>query len=319
MIVSNFKKKMVKWILQKYFLYFMSQKAVIMGMGRIGCAMKYLMNKQVEVECYDTNPGRVEEQKSLQEIIPEADVVFVCVPSWVLRTCLEEIRPLLSSKTILISLCKGIEQETHKTMELVIEESLPSGQAFGVLIGPMMAEELIKDLGGVGVVGSSQKNVFEILRAMISPSLRLLFSQDVHGVALAGVLKNVYALGMGILDALQWGQNRKGWFVCQSVKEMIFLTRKLGGKEETILGPAGLGDFIATGFSQYSNNRSVGETLVKEGLCKKDSGGKVSIESLEVLVEEYLCDLPILSALNQIVNKQSSAKEEYENLFTQIR
>ena len=294
----------------------MSKQIVIIGMGRIGNAMRYLMKPELCVECFDTMPGVVQNQKKLEDSIPVADVVFLCIPSWAMRDCLLQIKSFVSPKTVFISVSKGIEVESQKTMEQVMEESLPLGQPFGVLIGPMMAEELLKDLGGAGVIASVHREVFDRSRAVLRPELFLHYSDDVHGVALAGVLKNIYALGLGIADALAWGQNKKGWFVSQAAIEMVSMMKELGGRKSTVIGPAGLGDLVATGFSCYSANRGIGEAIVKEIACEKQSGGKVSILPLMGLLGARAQAYPLLCVLDRIVNKGASAKEEYETFFS---
>src|SRR3989338_844635 len=89
-------------------------------------------------------------------------------------------------------------------------------------------------------------------------------TSDVRGVAVAGVLKNIYALGLGIAHALGWGENQKGWFVSRALREMARAAELLGGTRETMLGIAGLGDLVATGFSPHSHNRTTGALFVTD-------------------------------------------------------
>ena len=199
-------------------------------------------------------------------------------------------------------------------MDEILEQVLPT-HAFAMLIGPMMAEELLQDRGGVGVLACSQKELFKTIRDIFDPSLKLIPSTEVHAIALAGVLKNIYAMGLGIADALLFSQNYKGWFVSRAIEEMMVILKTLGYNPDILLGPAGLADFIATGFSPYSNNRAVGEAFVKGGADQKRGGGSVSITPLLRLIGSKEIKLPLLFGLDEIVNHGANPQIIYKKIF----
>ena len=180
----------------------------------------------------------------------------------------------------------------------------------------MLAEELEQGKIGAGLVATKDIETYEkILSLFQGTNIRLEYSPDVHGVAMASVLKNIYSLTLGIADGLGWDGNAKGWLTKKAFEEMVSIGTFLGVREETILGLGGLGDFVATGFSEYSLNREVGETLVRTGKIPKRSEGTSSLPSLTHLVGNRLPSLVLLASLEEIVLKQKGAALIFNNLI----
>ena len=289
---------------------------VIIGAGEIGQAIsKVLQPKGFNINLWDKDPAKIPGQKNLEETVPGAHFLFLCVPSWALRAASVSLVKLLSPKTIVIALSKGIEESTLKTPDLVLEEILPVGQNFAMLGGAMLAEELLLGQSGMGIIGAKKKSVYaKIAKLFAETNLHLEFSSDRHGVSVASILKNIYAMLLGIADGLNWSGNAKGWLVSKSLQEMLILAKELGVKKETILGTAGLCDFVATGFSQYSRNRQVGTEIVEKGVCVVKGEGIVSLPSLVKLIKTDLQSLPLLSILQNIILEKRNACEEFKKL-----
>jgi glycerol-3-phosphate dehydrogenase (NAD(P)+) len=235
--------------------------------------------------------------------------------SFAVRNVVGEITPFLKSDALIVSVAKGIERETLKTMDQVLSECVPSTHAWGIIIGPMLAEEILQGQGAAGVyVGSDIKTITQ-LQSIISPhDLSLECSNDTRGVALAGVLKNIYALALGVADGVGWGANRKGWLATQAIREMREMLLIEGADPNTADGPAGLGDLIATGSSPYSRNRTTGETLVKTGEINPLSEGFISLTSVHTMLADRAQEFKIFSALYSIVVEHQDATTVYKNL-----
>jgi glycerol-3-phosphate dehydrogenase (NAD(P)+) len=299
------------------------ETVLIIGAGEIGRAIeKILSDKQnLKIELWDKDASKVPGQKQLVDIVPLADFLFLCVPSWASRAVLHSVLPNLNKNTLIISLAKGIEARTLKTMDSVLEELLPSAAFYALLMGPMLAEELMQGLVGIGVVASKESRVFDKTRALFADTNLLIeFSTDVRGIAFAGVLKNIYAIGLGIADGLNLGNNFKAWLVKTSVKEMAEIIELAGGQKESAFGSAGLGDLIATGFSPYSRNRQVGDELVRTGKCCLKSEGFVSLPSvIKLIKEDKISQLPILQALTEIIIYHKNVKTTFERLATKSK
>lgn len=289
---------------------------VIIGAGRIGQAFKHLCEARAEsVSFFDVDATKVPDQRPLAEIIPPADVIFLCIQSFAIREVLAELKPLLKRAALVVSLAKGIERNTFKTLDIVIPECLAPEQPWGLIIGPMLAEEILQNQGSAGVFAGSNPEECTILSSLIDPhNLSLECSNDVHGVALAGVLKNIYALSLGIADGIGWGANRKGWLITRAIREMRDIIEILGGDPNTADGPAGLGDLIATGSSPHSRNRATGEQIVKTGEMNPLSEGYISLSSLKHLLGERTSEFKILSTLIEIIEHKQDATTVYKQL-----
>lgn len=289
---------------------------VIIGAGRIGQAFKHLCEARAEsVSLFDADTSKVPDQKPLSETIPAADVIFLCIQSFAIRDVLAEIKPLLKPEALIVSLAKGIERESFKTLDIVIPECLAPQQPWGLIIGPMLAEEILQNQGSAGVFAGSNPSECATLSSLIDPhNLSLECSDDVHGVALAGVLKNIYALSLGIADGIGWGANRKGWLITRAIREMRDIIEILGGDPNTADGPAGLGDLIATGSSPHSRNRATGEQIVKTGEMNPLSEGYISLSSLKKLLGDQTNNFPILSTLIAIIENKEDSATVYKRL-----
>lgn len=273
----------------------------IIGAGNIGQAIGSLLTKH-SAEYWDTVPGKVPHQKTLAEIVSQAQIVFIAVPSNATRQALESVRSFLQPHAIVVTIAKGIEPGTLETMDQVLLSVVPRGQPCGHLGGPMLASEIKAGKHAAAAVGSYQRSVFTALRKVFKNStLRLEYSKDMRGVAVAGVLKNVYTVPLGIAAGLELGNNAIGWLAYCSLKEMQQLMPLLGAKKSTLISAAGIGDFIATATSPLSTNYRAGAEIGKTESTKIASEGLITLPSLLELVEHKKTKLPLLAALQKIV------------------
>lgn len=288
---------------------------VILGSGRIGSALAELIKSKASVEIWDVDASKTPDRKPFEKIIPKADAVILGIPSQAIRHACADMQPLLKPDCLLVSLSKGVEADSLKTMDEVLADALPH-QPFALLSGPMLAEELVKRMGGAAVVATKEASDFEMLdRLFEDEALHLEHSTDIHGVALAGVLKNVFAIGLGVAEGIGWGENMKGWLTAESAREMQTIIRMLGGNPATMLTQAGLGDMVATGFSPHSSNHRYGKALAETGVCTHESEGCLSLPSLAKLLEGKTETLPIYEALEAIVVYNKDASETFKRFL----
>ncbi|OGL96803.1 hypothetical protein A2318_04105 [Candidatus Uhrbacteria bacterium RIFOXYB2_FULL_45_11] len=288
------------------------------GAGEIGSALVTLISHSgAQIEQWDVDSSKVPHQKSLETVVSEADILFFCVPSWILRVAVKPILPHLKKKTLCVFVSKGIETKTHLLIDGLARDILPKGQPIALLSGPMLAEELIDGHGGAACVGTKSLADFKRLDAIFSEQdLHLTFASDMKSVAVAGVLKNIYAIALGIAAGLEWGDNRKGWLVAECVQEMITIMRALKADPSYALSQAGLGDFMATGMSTYSSNHSVGRALATSSTCEIKSEGCQSLPSLvKKLGTKTVKTLPVIQALRAVLENGANTKETFEELF----
>ncbi|MBI2645012.1 hypothetical protein HYW94_02450 [Candidatus Uhrbacteria bacterium] len=294
----------------------MNTNIVIIGAGEIGSSLGGLLKKKgYVIEWWDADTSRVPNQKDLADIVPSADVLFFCIPSWVHRVAIASCTPHLSKKTIVLTVSKGLEKDTKKTIAEVIEEALPAGQPYGLISGPMLAEEMDAEQFGCGVYATTYTGTKSVITELFRGTvLRMEDSSDIKGVAFAGVLKNIYALALGISDGLSLGDNARGWIVAQAIHEASEIIYRLGGVRETAYGAAGLGDLIATGCSDFSRNREEGKNIAQTGICSATSEGCVSLPSLIALLGNTQ-DFPLLKTLEHIFAQHEDVRASVFSLL----
>lgn len=293
-------------------------RMAIIGAGAIGQAIAGLLRdkKKVTIDFWDKDVRKVPDQQPLSEVIQRADLVFICVPSFAVRTVAGQIAAHLKPKIPVISLAKGMESEAHKTMDEVLREVLPLEQPVAMLCGPMLADEMMKGMPSAAVVGTKTRRIFTRLKKLFTgTTLHLEYSRDIHGVALVSVLKNIYAIGVGIGEGLGYGDNWRGWFMNQAASEMTAILKLLGGNPKTVYTSAGLGDFIATGVSPYSRNHTVGKEIGTTGSTTLTSEGLQSLPSLLQLLGNHVHGLPFLSALQKIILEKHHVQPIFQTLF----
>lgn len=294
-------------------------RVAFIGAGKIGKALAHVIGPRGEIEMWDKDPNQVPgDMKPLEDVLQSASVVFLCVPSWTVREVCGQIAPFTEKGAVIVALSKGLEEGSLKTMDAVMQESLPSGVRVAFLGGPLLSEELLADMHGIGVLAAGDKKAFEAVRPLFEgTNLRLEHARDVRTVALLSVLKNIYAVGLGIAEGLDWGWNGKGWLAGRALEEMTEIVRALGGDAKTVAGSAGAGDFLATAMSPSSRNRTTGQEIGRTGTCKKPSEGSRSLPRVLALLGKNASRFPLLLALDRIVTKQESPHDTFQELFNE--
>lgn len=221
-----------------------------------------------EAEAKELNQGRHKYSVTshIEEALNGADLAIWAVPSQKLRENVSQARDYLTSSMLLMSAAKGLEENSGKRMSKVLaEEIAPSlrGQIC-VLSGPNLAREIAQGLPAASIVAAHDIALAGRARELMeSPRFVLSTSDDVIGVELGGALKNIIALGAGMIDGLGLGDNAKGAFIAWGWAEVVSLGITLGASASTFYGLAGLGDLIATCSSTLSRNHYVGYELAK--------------------------------------------------------
>ncbi|MGA8849898.1 MAG: NAD(P)H-dependent glycerol-3-phosphate dehydrogenase [Dehalococcoidia bacterium] len=221
-----------------------------------------------ETEAKELNQGRrsYSSTSHIGGALKEVDLAIWAVPSQKLRENVSQAKNYLTSSMLLMSAAKGLEVSSGKRMTQVLaEEIAPSlrGQIC-VLSGPNLAGEIAQGLPAASVIAAQDIVLAERARELMeSPKFVLSTSDDVIGVELSGALKNIIALGAGMIDGLSLGDNAKGAFIAWGWAEAVSLGVTLGARPGTFYGLAGLGDLIATCASTLSRNHYVGYELAK--------------------------------------------------------
>lgn len=211
---------------------------------------------------------------NLHEAVNGCDFALFAVPSKFLQSV---ARQLTDYKGIAISVTKGIDFETGRTMSDVLEDTMP-GAAIAALSGPTLALEVARNIPAAIVAAHENPEIAAKVQGLFhQPTFRVYTSNDVVGVELGGALKNVFAIAAGVSDGLGYGDNSKAAMITRAVVEMRRLGVACGARAETFSGLSGLGDLSVTCFSKLSRNRSFGERLGKGETVDAISGSTITV------------------------------------------
>ena len=200
---------------------------------------------------------------NLHDVLDDAEQVYLSVPSQSLRENLRIIKELIPADAIVVSLMKGVEKGTRARMsEVIIQELGIDPERVAVVSGPNLALEIAKEQPTAAVVSSETREIATIVaKTATNPYFRSFVNTDVIGTEFAGVLKNLIAVAIGIVDGVGYGENTKAAIITRGLAEMTDFAVAYGGRAETLAGLAGLGDLIATCESSLSRNNTAGRLL----------------------------------------------------------
>jgi len=211
-------------------------------------------------------PASIHATADIAELVEVSDLIVMAVPSQGFRSILEMVAtaggstPRFALKPV-VSLAKGLESATRARMSEVAAAVCPANP-FAVLTGPNLAGEIIAGQPTASVVASGNEQVaVAVQSAFNAPRFRVYINDDVVGCEVAGVVKNVIALAVGVAEGFGLGHNSRATLITRGLAEMTRLGVALGGQPETFAGLAGMGDLIATCSSAQSRNNSVGRRL----------------------------------------------------------
>jgi len=211
-------------------------------------------------------PPQLSITSSLSEALADARAVILAVPSQTMRQNIKLVARHLNRSTLVVCAAKGLEIDSGKRMSQVIAEEIdPRSQSnICVLTGPNLYREVIRDLPAASVVAARDEAVARKAQKLLTaPNFSVYTNSDVIGVELGGALKNIIALGAGMVDGLGYGDNAKAAFITRGLTEISALGVALGASPLTFSGLAGLGDLVATCASPLSRNHYVGVELAK--------------------------------------------------------
>jgi glycerol-3-phosphate dehydrogenase (NAD(P)+) len=240
----------------------------------------------------------------------DAELVFLAVPSQTLRENLTALEPYLSSRTVLVSLVKGVEKTTTMRMSEVIADTLDIDPSrIGVVSGPNIALEIAKEQPTGAVASCVDLEVAtRIATACSAPYFRSYVNTDVVGTELGGVLKNLIALAIGIVDGVGYGENTKAAIITRGLAEMTEFAVASGADPSTLSGLAGLGDLIATCQSPLSRNNTAGR-LIGQGFSLEETKqqmqqtaeGITSVPPVLELARERGIVMPIVEQVQMVL------------------
>lgn len=272
-------------------------------------------------------PDNIKCYIDFSESLKDSDIVLFAMPSHVLRSVALQIKPFLKGHEMLISVVKGIENETFLTMSQVLSEvfsGIIPQDHIGVLYGPSHAEEVALRKPTAVVVASYAASTSRTIQQLFqSPMFRVYINHDVIGVEVAGSIKNIMAIAAGIADGAEFGDNAIAALITRGLQEMKRLGVRLGASQDTFAGLAGIGDLVVTCTSRHSRNRTVGYRIGKgetlDSIIKSMdmiAEGIKTTRSVHGWANNLNVEMPITDSVFQVLFEGLDPKEGVYRLMT---
>jgi glycerol-3-phosphate dehydrogenase (NAD(P)+) len=262
-------------------------------------------------------------KSDLKETLADTNRIVLAIPSHAFNKVLERIEPLLTEQHGLIAATKGIEPESGKFLHQVAEHILKNPIPYAVLSGPSFAKEVALGLPTAVTIASAVPSfAMEVARYFHNDVFATYTTEDVIGVQLGAVVKNVLAVAVGISDGLNFGSNARAALLTRGLAEMRLLGDTLGARQNTLMGLSGFGDVILTCTDNQSRNRRFGLALA-EGLSETEALKKIghaveavyNIEQLCQLAKRHGILLPVSEQVFNIIKHGVDPRAALKSLF----
>jgi len=342
--------------MENYSLHQNNRPVGVIGAGSFGTAVANLLAYNTDVLLYSRNPEevhainhhhvkddielskRVRATEALEEIAEQCSLIFPIVPSSNFRKLMQDFSPFLHPYHILIHGTKGLDvrnldednllerqltrSDVSTMSEIILQES--SVVRVGCLSGPNLAVEIHEGQPTATVIASRFDEVISMgKRALASKHFHVFGTHEILGAELAGVLKNVIALGSGILKGMGLGKNIQSMLITRGLMEMVYFGKAMGASVSAFLGTAGIGDLIATATSRKSRNFTFGYRLGQgEGFDEimntmpELAEGVRTLKICKELAKYYKLRVPITQTLYNVVFEGFEKEKAIEYLIT---
>lgn len=274
-----------------------------------------------------TLPEAITAYNNIEQCLQSQDMVVFATPSHALREVAQKIKPCLDGHEILVTVAKGVENDTFNTMSQVLIEVM-DGTTYedniGVLYGPSHAEEVSKLRPTTVVAAAYSTRTAKIIQeTFLTPMFRVYVNNDVIGVEIGGSVKNIMAIAAGIVDGAELGDNAKAALITRGLHEMKRMGQMLGAHSDTFSGLTGMGDLIVTCTSSHSRNRSVG-FRIGQGEKLDDiinsmnmvAEGVKTTRSVRDWAEKNNVEMPITQAVYSVLFENMDPRDALYKLMT---
>lgn len=267
---------------------------------------------------------KIKAEANLTASVAGADIVVLVTPTQFVRTALEQLKPHLPQKVLLVNAAKGIEIATGKLLSGVTEEVAP-GHPYAVLSGPTFAHEVARGLPTAVTLATTAplEQAQRWAEALSGKTFRPYISSDPVGAEIAGAIKNVIAIACGIVEGKGLGQNARAAVMTRGVAEMKRFGLAKGARAETFLGLSGLGDLTLTCHSMASRNFSLGFELgqgrsLEEVMASRRTvaEGVTTAEAVASAALALSIDMPICDAVNKILHHAAVVDDIVKELLS---
>ena len=305
-------------------------KIGILGAGAYGMAMasvfdnnghkiKIWSNSEEEVNLLLTNhksnkidyiiPDDFVITTDMKLVVMDADIIVIAVPSEFVRNVCKELNKYFKEEQIICIASKGIENNSCLFMDDVVSQYIKTDN-IAVISGGTFAEDMVKEVPvGLTLATKSKLAGDIILKAMENDYVKIQITDDIIGTEICGSIKNVFAIAAGMLEGMKYPESTKSLFMTEVIKDIKFLIKSLGGKEETILSFAGIGDILLTCSSSKSRNYTLGKMIgeererqeIKKYIDSSTIEGLYTLNSIKKLLNDKEIEMPIIDLISDII------------------
>ena len=267
-------------------------------------------------------PDAIVATTNLAEAFNFSDIYILAIPAQQLRSTLQDWEDHFSSDCVIVSTLKGIEISTQMRMTEVIADVLGPHKV-AIITGPNLADELVLGQPAGAVVAAATIELAEQIRDLFrTPYYRVYTSIDVMGCELAGAIKSVIALAVGISIGMGFGENTQAMLITRGLNEVARLCAAHGSDPLSAAGLAGMGDLVASCGSPLSRNRTFGEAVGRTGsmakareIVAKTVEGVASAGAVAEIAHRVGIEVPVIEAVGDIVSEQLTPEAAFQRLM----
>ena len=322
----------------------MTMKVGVVGAGALGTSISQIISENVDELmlyarkqelCDDINSTGYNSSyypdKKLNDNIKatsdlndlsDCDIIFLAIPSSAFRDVLKELKSIVKSDVILVTTAKGIEYPSLKTMGNLIEEYFDDN--YVALSGPNFASEIILNLPTVtNIASKNYENASKVKEVLSTKMFKVKIIDDIKGIELCGVLKNINAIANGICEGMNINENARFAILTKGFEDSVKIIETLGGKTETVHEYCGFGDLIMTSTSYESRNHTLGilygqRLIIDEQASGIVFEGKKSIKAVKDICTEYNIHSNTVDFVYDVIVNRMNPIKAFDKLWEKI-
>lgn len=322
-------------------------KITMIGTGAYGLALALMLakkeenniimwteNPKIEQEFKETGalnsilkgikvPSSISVTSSYEEAMNNTDMIFFSSAAKFVEDICDSIKPFYKTNTPICIASKGIEEHSLMLLSSVVKDKLNTNKIVNIS-GPTFAIDLARgEPSALAIAGLDKKALNKVKNTLENDTLKLRVSNDILGIQICGSIKNIIAIASGIVKGLGYTESTQAFLINESIHDIKYLIKCLGGNPKTILSFAGIGDLLLTCTSTKSRNFSFGYIIgstkdkekIKEYLENNTVEGYYTLESMYRLIKKNKIKLPIIDLIYDIVMNDVDASELSEFLI----
>ena len=254
--------------------------------------------------------------------LSDCDIIFLAIPSSAFRKTLEDLKPIVKKDVIIVTTAKGIEYPSLKTMGKIIEEYFDDN--YVALSGPNFASEIMLNLPTVtNIASKSYENSLKVKKVLTTKQFKVKIIDDICGIELCGILKNINAIANGICEGMNVNENARFGILTRGFKDTIMIIEAMGGKSETVHEYCGFGDLILTSTSHESRNHTLGilygqRLIIDENASGIVFEGKNSIKAIKKICSNNNISSGTVNFVYDVIIKKITPTKAFNKLWENI-